>query len=130
MGTLGIGIIPRKSYFQESWIEHPRSLPVVISEDDPRVPISLDRFPEHVASMRANGGINYSEQYSMISRELNQQFSHSREQDNVMKNRYHNIPSYDDTRVCLEYIDDDIHSDYINANFINGTLFLVSPRKV
>ena len=91
-----------------------------ISEDDPRVPVPAERFPEHVSSMRANGGIKYTEQYQMISRELDHSFFHSREQENVFKNRYHNIPSYDDTRGCLEYLDDDIHSDYIKANYING----------
>ena len=37
---------------------------------------------------------------------------------NSTKNRYSNIKAYDTTRVKLEAIDNDPHSDYINANFI------------
>lgn len=42
--------------------------------------------------------------------------------ENVTKNRYPDIKSYDQTRVVLKKIDDIEGSDYINADFVNGGL--------
>ncbi|GJQ80775.1 hypothetical protein Trydic_g10464, partial [Trypoxylus dichotomus] len=40
--------------------------------------------------------------------------------ENRTKNRFTNLAAYDHTRVKLEIIDRDPHSDYINANYIDG----------
>ncbi|XP_073930885.1 receptor-type tyrosine-protein phosphatase T isoform X3 [Castor canadensis] len=44
----------------------------------------------------------------------------AKEDENRNKNRYGNIISYDHSRVRLLVLDGDPHSDYINANYIDG----------
>uniref|UniRef100_A0A674GIH6 protein-tyrosine-phosphatase n=1 Tax=Taeniopygia guttata TaxID=59729 RepID=A0A674GIH6_TAEGU len=44
----------------------------------------------------------------------------AKEDENRNKNRYGNIISYDHSRVRLQLLDGDPHSDYINANYIDG----------
>lgn len=39
---------------------------------------------------------------------------------NLAKNRYTDVLCYDHSRVILSQIDDDVTSDYINANFVDG----------
>lgn len=70
--------------------------------------------------LKANSNYEFSQEYSMISRELVHSYNQSRSEENNIKNRYHNVPSYDDTRIILSIVDDDPHSDFINANFISG----------
>jgi len=60
----------------------------------------------------------------MINRELEYSYNHSRLQENNIKNRYHNVPAYDDSRVLLNRIDGEPHTDYINGNYIDGQFFL------
>ena len=70
--------------------------------------------------LKANSNYGFSQEYSIINRELIYPYSHSRLQENNIKNRYHNVPAYDETRVVLQEIDGDTYSDYINANYIEG----------
>ena len=85
--------------------------------------MNLNAFEEHVYQLKADSNYMFSQQYTMISRELGKTYNHSRHQENNLKNRYHNVPAYDETRVVLEVIDNDPHSDYINANFVQGKCF-------
>lgn len=87
---------------------------------DPHVPVTANLFEDHVNQRKANGNFGFSQEYSMISRELEYPYHQSRIQENNIKNRYHNVPAYDDTRVMLEVIDGEHHTDYINANYIDG----------
>ncbi|XP_057299705.1 receptor-type tyrosine-protein phosphatase S-like isoform X1 [Hydractinia symbiolongicarpus] len=90
------------------------------NDRDPRIPVAISRFEAHVNMLKANSNYEFSQEYSMISRELVHSYNQSRNEENNIKNRYHNVPSYDDTRVILSIVDDDPHSDFINANFISG----------
>lgn len=88
---------------------------------DPHVPISQDRFEDHVMNLKANSNYGFSQEYSSINRELEYPYNCSRLQENNIKNRYHNVPAYDNTRVVLNITDGEAHTDYINANYIDGT---------
>ncbi|XP_057299709.1 receptor-type tyrosine-protein phosphatase F-like isoform X2 [Hydractinia symbiolongicarpus] len=111
-----IDIVENKMRKKQKSIRHGPSP----TDRDPRIPVPLKRFEDHVNRLKANSNYEFSQEYSMISRELEYPYSHSRSQDNNIKNRYHNVPSYDDTRVLLSIIDDEPHTDYINANYIGG----------
>ena len=89
---------------------------------DPRIPVTVNRFEDHVNQLKANSNYGFSQEYSKINRDLTYPYSHSRLQENNIKNRYHNVPAYDETRVILQEVDGDSHSDYINANYIEGNL--------
>lgn len=39
---------------------------------------------------------------------------------NLAKNRYTDVLCYDHSRVILSQLDDEVTSDYINANFVDG----------
>ena len=47
-------------------------------------------------------------------------WEHSLGPENVLKNRYGNIVEYDHTRVILSQVEGVPHSDYINANYLDG----------
>ncbi|XP_066915195.1 receptor-type tyrosine-protein phosphatase S-like isoform X3 [Clytia hemisphaerica] len=93
---------------------------VKIPTVDPHQPIATNRFEDHVNQLKAHSNYGFSQEYSMINRELEYSYNYSRLQDNNIKNRYHNVPAYDDTRVTLNVMDGESHTDYINANYIDG----------
>ena len=87
---------------------------------DPHMPIRENDFEEHVIQLKANSNYRFSQEYSSINRELEFPYNYSRLQDNNVKNRYHNVPAYDDSRVIMNVIDGEAHTDYINGNYIDG----------
>jgi len=84
------------------------------------IPVAANRFEDHTFQLRANGNYGFAQEYSSISRDLRFTYSASRLQENNIKNRYHNVPAYDSSRVPLSVLDNDPNSDYINANYIEG----------
>ncbi|XP_069936126.1 receptor-type tyrosine-protein phosphatase epsilon [Cherax quadricarinatus] len=60
------------------------------------------------------------EEFKSVPAILDKSCSHGKLQDNLKKNRYRNNLPYDDTRVKLPLINDLPHSDYINANYVQG----------
>ena len=87
---------------------------------DPRAPVDLENFEDHVSQLKANGSFGFSQEYAMISRELINDYSISALPYNNMKNRYANVPAYDHSRVELLQIDSTPGCDYVNANYIEG----------
>lgn len=87
-------------------------------------PIPVPLFPQHVATLHADGDIGFSKEYEAIQSvsfqgELNSE--HSMNEDNKNKNRYLNIVAYDHSRVQLRPLPGQKKStDYINANYIDG----------
>ncbi|XP_050529744.1 tyrosine-protein phosphatase 99A-like isoform X3 [Daktulosphaira vitifoliae] len=87
--------------------------------------ITVDEFGKHVTNLHVDGDIGFSKEYEIIQEEsINFEFSTDASQlpENKSKNRYLNIVPYDHSRVKLivNNIPGSSHSDYINANYIDG----------
>ncbi|XP_057636230.1 receptor-type tyrosine-protein phosphatase T isoform X2 [Chionomys nivalis] len=92
---------------------------------------------QHITQMKRGQGYGFKEEYeasyktTSFGRLLEQElqalpegqtasWDTAKEDENRNKNRYGNIISYDHSRVRLLVLDGDPHSDYINANYIDG----------
>ncbi|XP_060848489.1 tyrosine-protein phosphatase 99A-like isoform X2 [Rhopalosiphum padi] len=86
--------------------------------------VTVDGFAKHVANLHVDGDIGFSKEYEIIQEEsMNFDFSTESSQlpENKTKNRYLNIVPYDHSRVKLHINNmPGSHSDYINANYIDG----------
>uniref|UniRef100_A0A183B2R4 Protein-tyrosine-phosphatase n=1 Tax=Echinostoma caproni TaxID=27848 RepID=A0A183B2R4_9TREM len=77
-------------------------------------------LPEHVAMLKANGGIEMAEEYESLETGVGLTWKNANLEVNRPKNRYANVVAYDHSRVLLSQIGDVAGSDYINANYIDG----------
>ena len=107
---------------------HPHSTPLASegSEDESSAslpseyshPMNMEQLLEHVKS-HGKAGL-YAEYAELKSSSLFGSFEVSRSRPNMCKNRYTDVLCYDHSRVVLQKREADPHSDYINANFVNG----------
>jgi tyrosine-protein phosphatase non-receptor type 9 len=80
--------------------------------------MTLDEFIVHVRNKTRNG---LFDEYSEIkSQPPDGTFDTARMMENLAKNRYTDVLCYDHTRVILTRDDNDLDTDYINANFVDG----------
>ncbi|XP_067931849.1 tyrosine-protein phosphatase 99A-like isoform X2 [Watersipora subatra] len=84
--------------------------------------IGIDQWAEHCREMHANSDIKFTEEYESILKTANidTTWRDSLEPANIAKNRYNNIVAYDHSRVVLKTLPGVVHSDYINANYIDS----------
>ncbi|KAK6169340.1 hypothetical protein SNE40_020413 [Patella caerulea] len=84
-------------------------------------PIVLSKMKAEVETFHRDDNRLIALQYEDLTK-LSPQFncSEAKKEENMPKNRYINIHPFDHTRVCLPIKDDDVNSDYINANYIPG----------
>ncbi|CAG4981149.1 unnamed protein product [Colias eurytheme] len=101
-------------------------------------------FPRHVQALHADGDIGFSKEYEVVvakSAALGHTSHHSYRPENRLKNRYLNITAYDHSRVCVSAggrcgaagcvgAGRGIACDYVNANFIDGMLPVLSDAAV
>jgi protein tyrosine phosphatase len=83
--------------------------------------VYLRDFAGYVEDMLSDSSYKFSEEYEKVS---NVGLDHSKDvsllPENRAKNRYTNILAYDHSRVKLDSVDDEMGTDYINANYIPG----------
>uniref|UniRef100_A0A8C2UEZ9 protein-tyrosine-phosphatase n=1 Tax=Coturnix japonica TaxID=93934 RepID=A0A8C2UEZ9_COTJA len=74
---------------------------------------------QHITQMKRAEGYGFKEEYEALPEGQTASWDTAKEDENRNKNRYGNIISYDHSRVRLQLLDGDPHSDYINANYID-----------
>uniref|UniRef100_A0A493ST33 protein-tyrosine-phosphatase n=1 Tax=Anas platyrhynchos platyrhynchos TaxID=8840 RepID=A0A493ST33_ANAPP len=85
---------------------------------------------QHITQMKRGQGYGFKEEYEALPEGQTASWDTAKEDENRNKNRYGNIISYDHSRVRLQLLDGDPHSDYINANYIDVRcpfVFSVAP---
>ncbi|XP_065069136.1 receptor-type tyrosine-protein phosphatase S-like isoform X1 [Rhopilema esculentum] len=90
-------------------------------------PIHIANLKQYVLHNHTNSDHGFFTEYEAIKPAAgNLTWEHSQNQLNQPKNRYSNIVAYDQSRVVLSEINNDISTTYINANYIDG---YKKPRK-
>ncbi|XP_037777162.1 tyrosine-protein phosphatase non-receptor type 9-like isoform X1 [Penaeus monodon] len=80
--------------------------------------LSLEEFVRH---LRDKGRQGLYHDYTQIkSRPPDGTFENSRKRWNQIKNRYTDVLCFDHSRVVLSAEDEEGHTDYINANYVDG----------
>uniref|UniRef100_A0A8C2KW07 protein-tyrosine-phosphatase n=1 Tax=Cyprinus carpio TaxID=7962 RepID=A0A8C2KW07_CYPCA len=75
---------------------------------------------QHITQMKCGQGYGFKEEYEGLAEGQTAPWETAKKDENRNKNRYGNIIAYDHTRVRLQLLEGDPHSDYINANYIDG----------
>ncbi|XP_055723836.1 receptor-type tyrosine-protein phosphatase T isoform X8 [Salvelinus fontinalis] len=81
---------------------------------------------QHITQMKCGQGYGFKEEYEVrmgLTEGQAAPWETAKKDENRNKNRYGNIIAYptdDHTRVRLQLLDGDPHSDYMNANYIDG----------
>ncbi|XP_021332973.1 receptor-type tyrosine-protein phosphatase T isoform X11 [Danio rerio] len=78
---------------------------------------------QHITQMKCGQGYGFKEEYEGLAEGQTAPWETAKKEENRNKNRYGNIIAYptdDHTRVRLQPLEGDPHSDYINANYIDG----------
>ncbi|TRY56491.1 hypothetical protein DNTS_008781 [Danionella cerebrum] len=89
------------------------------SKTYPAIPV--ENLEEEYRIRSADDGKLFREEYNSIPGGSNQgTCAEANKEENKEKNRYPNILPYDHSRVVLKQIDGKLHSDYINASYIDG----------
>ncbi|XP_067092580.1 receptor-type tyrosine-protein phosphatase T [Osmerus mordax] len=78
---------------------------------------------QHITQMKCGQGYGFKEEYEGLAEGQTAPWETAKKDENRSKNRYGNIIAYptdDQTRVRLQLLEGEPHSDYINANYIDG----------
>ncbi|KZC07125.1 Receptor-type tyrosine-protein phosphatase T [Dufourea novaeangliae] len=80
--------------------------------------VHVKDFEDYVKHANDSGLLE--KQYNILPRGQTKPWDYGKLPQNKPKNRYGNLIAYDENRVILEKLPQEPHSDYINANYIDG----------
>uniref|UniRef100_A0A1X7UYG7 protein-tyrosine-phosphatase n=1 Tax=Amphimedon queenslandica TaxID=400682 RepID=A0A1X7UYG7_AMPQE len=83
-------------------------------------PIPVAEFAAHTAKLHSDRDLGFEDEYKSFRNIPQGSYTTAKLPENVSKNRFENVYSYDSSRVELTAIPDKRGSDYINASFIDG----------
>ncbi|XP_038066610.1 receptor-type tyrosine-protein phosphatase F-like [Patiria miniata] len=89
-------------------------------------PVKVDKLSDYVKAKKAKNNEGFRVDYSGLPSDQIHPMDVAKKDENKVKNRYANIIAYDHSRVILDKLDGDPHSDYVNASYIDG---YKHPRK-
>lgn len=113
------------SHNEQDYNGKPSSLINISSENDYGIDTSANGMDleEFIKYLNAKGQKGLFDEYNEIKKRVpDGTFDDARIKANTSKNRYTDVLCYDHSRVKLSIEDDDVNSDYINANFVDGYL--------
>ncbi|XP_022109752.1 receptor-type tyrosine-protein phosphatase kappa-like isoform X2 [Acanthaster planci] len=83
-------------------------------------PIRREDLAEYIRNKELSGDNGFLADYKSLPDGQLHPWTVASKPENKAKNRYVNVIAYDHSRVVLEPIEGDPHSDYVNACYING----------
>lgn len=84
-------------------------------------PVPIQNLPGIFQERHANSDILFQTEFEALPENFEDRTTHSSDlPENISKNRYPDIKSYDQTRVKLAVLGSNANSDYINADFVEG----------
>lgn len=89
-----------------------------ITVEEPTTCIPVSKLDEYVLDSLQTGELK--KQFLSIKKGQCTSWIISKKPENKPKNRYGNLLAYDETRVILQIHQNNPHSDYINANYVDG----------
>ncbi|XP_022097823.1 receptor-type tyrosine-protein phosphatase epsilon-like [Acanthaster planci] len=98
----------------------------VVDEDEEELPyaelpsVREENLAEYIRSKDKAGKKGFPTDFQTLPRGLLHPATVAEKPENKTKNRYANVLAYDHSRVVLEPLENDPHSDYINACFVDG----------
>ncbi|CAM9129590.1 unnamed protein product, partial [Lampetra fluviatilis] len=118
IGALGLLYVNHKRRVRRD------SKPTVIANHAlPLNPVPVSGFRQHFEALHRDSDCGFAEEFEELqSVGKSESCKVASLPANQPKNRYSNILPYDKSRVHLQLLDNDPHSDYINANYIPGVL--------
>ncbi|XP_033636798.1 receptor-type tyrosine-protein phosphatase delta-like [Asterias rubens] len=82
--------------------------------------VSVVNLAQFIEGRKMDSNAGFKQDFKVLSTQLTHSRSIAKMKENAKKNRYINILPYDYSRVVLDALDGDSHSDYINASYIDG----------
>ncbi|XP_038048537.1 receptor-type tyrosine-protein phosphatase T-like isoform X2 [Patiria miniata] len=83
-------------------------------------PVRIDELADYITEKESAGEKGFKADYKTLPDGQLHPWTVARKPENKQRNRFANVIAYDHSRVVLMPVEDDPHSDYINACYIDG----------
>ncbi|XP_038048243.1 receptor-type tyrosine-protein phosphatase delta-like [Patiria miniata] len=84
------------------------------------VPVRIDKLADYIKTKELAGERGFEADYKTLSDGPLHPWTVAKKPENRQKNRFANVIAYDHSRIVLTRLEEDPHSDYINACYIDG----------